>query len=88
MKEKSCEHALARGPRNGSEPSALTVGGGERPLSAWWAVPGMDGLTMMRAMVEVNRTFFNCLFAYAGTRLRSDSIVRNAVFGTRWPGIS
>jgi len=88
MKEQSCEHTLARGPRNGSDSKALTVSDGERPLSAWWALPGMDGLTMMRAMVEVNRMFFNCLFAYAGSQLRSDSIVRTAVFGTRWPVVN
>lgn len=88
MKEKSCELTHARGPRDGIDSKALTVRDGERPLSAWWTVPGVEGLTVMSAVVEMNRLFFNYLFAYAGTQLRSDSVMRQAVFTTRWPGVN
>lgn len=85
MKEESCELTHASGPINGGDSDALTLAGGELPVSSWWTVPGMDGLTMMSAMVEMNRLFLNYMFAYAGTQLRTDSVVRHVVFGTRWP---
>jgi hypothetical protein len=88
MKEKSCELTHGGGPVDGIDSRALAVRDGARPLSAWWTAPGVDGLTMMSAMVEMNRLFFNYLFAYAGTQLRSDSVMRQAVFTIRWPGLN
>ncbi len=85
MKEKSCELTHAGSLSGEVDVKTLTVKDGKRPLSSWWTMTGVDGFTMMSAMVEMNRLFFNCLFAYAGTQLRSDSAVRQAVFATRWP---
>lgn len=88
MKEKSHNTGHLTRTRNLADSTAVAPREADHPAFSWWAAPGIDGLTTMSMMVEMNRLFFNYAIACVGAQLRGDSLVRHAIFATRWPTLN